>query len=196
MELSIDCALASAAARSRSLFRAVQPGEPSLCLSCQLSPLGGQRLVWATTRKASLSALSYRVGLSTFVVLLAALALAAPKPSDPKECPVTEHSLDAIEVAIEQAATCRQSMDIFQACAYVVSGDVPLGQAVIRKCEGDFVTKLDASRKRAYEQKIKRCWRKYRHELGTMYRSFEAMCAAAVAQDYSRRFLAGTKKRK
>src|SRR5438445_2225199 len=169
-----------------------------LSLSCQLSPLGAQRLVWATTRKASLSALSYRVGLSTFVVLLAALALAAPKPSDPKECPVTERSLDAIEAAIEQAATCQQSMDIFEACAYVASGDVPLGQAVIRKCEGDFVTKLDASRKRAYEQKIRRCWRKYRHELGTMYRSFEAMCAAAVAQAYSRRFLglARAKRRK
>jgi len=89
-------------------------------------------------------------------------------------------------------------MDIFQSCAYVASGDVPLGQAVIRKCEGDFVTKLDASRKRAYEQKIKRCWRKYRHELGTMYRSFEAMCAAAVAQAYSQRFLglARAKRRK
>src|SRR5438552_17954097 len=184
--------------RARDTWFDTYPGRGaiSLCLSCQLSPLGAQRLVWATTRKGPLSTLSYRVGLGTFVVLLAPLALAAPKPSDPKECPVSEHSLDAIEAAIEQAATCQQSMDIFQACAYVASGDVPLGQAVIRKCEGDFVTELDASRKRAYEQKIKRCWRKYRHELGTMYRSFEAMCAAAVAQDYSRRFLAGTKKRK
>ena len=50
--------------------------------------------------------------------------------------------------------------------------------------------------KRAYEQEIKRCWRKYRREAGTMYRSFEAMCAAAVAQAYSRRFLAGTKRPK
>ncbi len=57
-----------------------------------------------------------------------------------------------------------------------------------------FLTKLNGSRKRAYEQEIKRCWRKYRREAGTMYRSFEAMCAAAVAQAYSRRFLAGTKR--
>jgi hypothetical protein len=42
-------------------------------------------------------------------------------------------------------------------------------------------------REAAYEQKIKRCWRKYRREGGTMYRSFEAMCAAAIAQSYSRR---------
>jgi hypothetical protein len=76
----------------------------------------------------------------------------------------------------------------------VASGDVPLGQAVIRKCEGDFLKKLNARQKRAYENEVKRCWRKYRREAGTMYRSFEAMCAAAVAQSYSRRFLGGTKR--
>jgi hypothetical protein len=122
-------------------------------------------------------------------VLLASVAVAAPKPSTPKECPVTEHSLDAIEAAIEKAASCEQSMDIFEACAYGASGDVALGQAAIGKCEGDFLGKLNASQKRGYEQESKRCWRKYRREGGTMYRSFEAMCAAAVAQAYSRRFM-------
>ena len=34
-------------------------------------------------------------------------------------------------------------MEIFQACAYGASGDVPLGGAVIGKCEGDFLTKLN-----------------------------------------------------
>jgi hypothetical protein len=128
------------------------------------------------------------LALSAFL-LLASVALAAPKPSTPKECPVTEHSLDAIETAIEKAASCEQSMDIFQACAYGASGDVALGQAVIGKCEGDFLGKLNSGQKRAYEEEIKRCWRKYRREAGTMYRSFEAMCAAAVAQAYSRRLM-------
>jgi hypothetical protein len=128
------------------------------------------------------------LGLSTFL-LLGSIALAAPKPSAPKECPVTEHSLDAIEAAIAKAVSCEQSMDIFQACADVASGDVPLARAVIGKCEGDFLNKLNASQKRAYEQESKRCWRKYRREMGTMYRSFEAMCAAGVAQAYSRRFM-------
>jgi hypothetical protein len=139
-----------------------------------------------------------RLSLASAFVLLASIALAAPKPSTPKECPVTEHSLEAIEAAIAKAASCEESMEIFQACAYAASGDVPLGRAVIGKCEGDFLNKLDASRKRTYEQEIKRCWRKYRREGGTMYRSFEAMCAAAVAQTYSRRFLrtGGAKKQK
>jgi hypothetical protein len=164
----------------------------SLCH--QLSVLGAQRLVWATTRKPSPFALSHRAGLGMLAALFASVAWAAPKSSDAKQCPVTEHSLDAIEAAIEQAASCRESMDIFQACAYVASGDVPLGQAVIGKCEGDFLNKLNAHQKRAYENEIKRCWRKYRRESGTMYRSFEAMCAAGVAQAYSRRFRGGTKK--
>jgi hypothetical protein len=128
------------------------------------------------------------LAISAFL-LLACVALAAPKPSTPKECPVTEHSLDAIEAAIEKAPSCEQSMDIFQACAYGASGDVALGQAVIGKCEGDFLGKLNSGQKRAYEQEIKRCWRKYRREGGTMYRSFEAMCAAGVAQAYSRRLM-------
>jgi hypothetical protein len=88
-------------------------------------------------------------------------------------------------------------MEMFQACAYGASGDVPLGGAVIGKCESDFLTKLNAKEKQAYERELKRCWQKYRRESGTMYRSFEAMCAAAVAQAYSRRFLraGGAKKR-
>jgi hypothetical protein len=117
------------------------------------------------------------------------VALAAPKPSTPKECPLSEHSLDAVEAAIAKAASCEQSMDIFQACAFGASGYVALGQAVIGKCEGDFLGKLNASQKRSYEQESKHCWRKYRRESGTMYRSFEAMCAAAVAQAYSRRLM-------
>jgi len=137
-----------------------------------------------------------RAGLGAFAALFASLALAAPKPSEPKECPVTEHSLDAIEAAIDQGVSCQQSMGIFQACAYVASGDVPLGEAVIRKCEGDFLNKLTSPQKRAYERQIKRCWRKYAREAGTMYRSFEAMCAAAVAQAYSRRVITATKRPK
>jgi hypothetical protein len=131
------------------------------------------------------------------VLLPASIALSAPKPSEQKECPVAEHSLDAIEAAIGKAASCQESMEIFQACAYGASGDVPLAQAVIGKCEGDFLTKLNAKKKEAYERELKRCWQKYRRESGTMYRSFEAMCAAAVAQAYSRRFLrAGVAKKR
>jgi len=122
-------------------------------------------------------------------LLLVCIAPGAPKPNEPKECPVTGRDLEAIEAAIQKAVSCEESMETFQACAYAASGDVPLGQAVIRKCEGDFMNKLNASQKRAYEQKLKRCWRKYRREAGTMYRSFEAMCAAGVAQAYSRSFL-------
>jgi hypothetical protein len=137
------------------------------------------------------------LAVSVFL-LLTSIVLGAPKPSAAKECPVTEHDLEAIEAAIAKAASCEESMHIFQACAYVASGDVLLGRAVISKCEGDFLNKLNPSQKRAYEWEIKRCWRKYRRELGTMYRSFEAMCAAAVAQAYSGRFLraGGAKERK
>ena len=91
-----------------------------------------------------------RMSLAFSTVLLpACIAVGAPKPSEQKECPVAEHSLDAIEASIAKAASCRESMEIFQACAYGASGDVPLGGAVIGKCEGDFLTKLNAKEKHA-----------------------------------------------
>ena len=48
---------------------------------------------------------------------------------------------------------------------------------------------LDAAQRRAYDREQKRCQRKYAHEDGTMYRSFEAFCGADVARNYSAKFL-------
>jgi hypothetical protein len=92
---------------------------------------------------------------------------------------VSERSLEAIAQAITAAGSCDKSMEVFEACSYAASGDVPLGEAVIKTCEGDFQAKLNAGQRKTYEQAIKGCWQKYRRESGTMYRSFEAMCAAA-----------------
>ena len=122
-------------------------------------------------------------------LLLISLATAAPKRAEPKECPVAELALEAVETAIQNAASCQTSMDTFEACSRVASGDVLLGEAVIRKCEDDFLHKLDVGRKQAYQRELNHCWHKYRGQPETMYRSFEAMCAAGVAQNYSRRFL-------
>jgi len=132
-----------------------------------------------------------------FLAFQAIMLLMSVAPGDePKQCLVTEGGLDDIEVAIEKAASCEKSMETFQACAFAASGDVQLGEAVIRKCESDFLNKLSGSEERTYHQKLKRCWQKYRRESGSLYRSFEAMCAAGVAQAYSRRFSkAGDRKR-
>jgi hypothetical protein len=48
---------------------------------------------------------------------------------------------------------------------------------------------LNAAKRRAYDREQKRCQRKYAHEDGTMYRSFEAFCGADVARNYSAKFL-------
>jgi hypothetical protein len=74
-----------------------------------------------------------------------------------------------------------------EACAYGASGDVALGAVVTAKCEGDFLSRLGNSERRAYDRALDRCRRKYRNESGTMFRSFEAFCRAAVARDYSDR---------
>ncbi len=70
-----------------------------------------------------------------------------------------------------------------------VSGDVSLGAAVTKKCEGDILCKLSGAQKRVYDCEQKRCARKYQNTAGTMYRSFEAFCGAYAARDSSAKFL-------
>jgi hypothetical protein len=121
------------------------------------------------------------------IVAMATAPVAAPI----EDCPT--RGGDNILDLLDQAPTCEKALAFFEACAYGSSGDVGLSEVVIRKCEGDFLTKLSKSQRQAYDQGQKRCWRKYRNESGTMYRSFEAFCSANLAKNYARRFAKGSK---
>src|SRR5215831_6278686 len=87
--------------------------------------------------------------------------------------------------AIGATPGCDQAMKLFQDCSLGTSGDIRLGAAVEKKCESDFLTRLTAPRKNAYQREMEACDRKYQNESGTMYRSFTAFCRAQVAQRYS-----------
>ena len=121
----------------------------------------------------------YRAVLSVSVFLLFA------SPASAEDCPTSGY--EEIEKLLADAPSCDKSMKLFEACEYSASGDVGLGEIVIKKCEGDFLGKLSKSERASYDRKIKACWHKYAKEGGTMYRSFEAFCAAGVAQTYARR---------
>jgi hypothetical protein len=82
----------------------------------------------------------------------------------------------------------RKAREWFGICSYGASGDVPLGQIVTEKCEGDFLAKLTKAQRRTYEQKIKTCDDEYKNEDGSMYRAMAAGCRVDVAQSYARRF--------
>ena len=98
-------------------------------------------------------------------------------------------TLDEIVNAINATPGCERAMKLFEACEYGTSGDIHLGAAVEKKCEGDFLGRFKAPQKRAYQREMLACDRKYQGESGTMYRSFTAFCRAEVAQRYSRRAL-------
>jgi hypothetical protein len=115
----------------------------------------------------------------------------APAAAATKDCPTLDG--DKILERLDQAPTCADSRALFEACSYGASGDVGLSEVVVRKCEGDFLTKLSKSQRHAYDQQHKRCSRKYQNQSGTMYRSFEAFCSANLARDYARRFAKGSK---
>jgi hypothetical protein len=115
----------------------------------------------------------------------------APAAAATLDCP--SHDRDNILDLLDQAPTCEQSLALFQACSYGAGGDVALSEIVIRKCEGDFLTKLNKSQRQSYDRQQKQCSLKYRNGSGTMYRSFEAFCSANLAKDYARRFAKGSK---
>ncbi|MGH7880785.1 MAG: hypothetical protein ACREQD_15005, partial [Candidatus Binataceae bacterium] len=101
------------------------------------------------------------------------------------ECPTLD--LQEQQALLSKAPSRGQSMKLFEACQRGSSGDISLGEIVIKKCEDTFLGKLSKSKHDAYGRKIKACWHKYARQSGTMYRSFEAFCAAGVAQTYAQR---------
>src|SRR5215207_8819091 len=122
----------------------------------------------------------------TVLAVSAMLLLATPLRA--KDCPVQEFGLEAREDAIRKAATCRQALEIMQACAYGASGDTGLSSAVRERCEPEFLPKLSKAQKRAYDREQKRCDDKYARQSGTMYRSFTAFCQAKSAMAHAAKF--------
>jgi hypothetical protein len=98
---------------------------------------------------------------------------------------------DEIVDAINATSSCERAMKLFEDCEFGSSGDVRLGAAVEKKCEGDFLTRLSAPQKAAYQREMRACDSKYRNQSGTMYLSFTAFCRTGVAQRYSRKALEG-----
>ncbi len=125
--------------------------------------------------------------LCRMVLAVSAIVLIA-SPVRAKDCPVQEFSLDAREDAIRKASTCRQALEIMEACAYGASGDTGLGGALHERCEPEFLPRLSKAQQRAYNREQKRGDAKYARQSGTMYRSFTAFCQAQSAVNYARRF--------
>jgi hypothetical protein len=127
-----------------------------------------------------------RFGLPAAVL---AIVISVSGPASAAVCQAKSITADEIIEAINAAPGCEPAMKLFQDCSFGASGDVQLGEAVEKKCEGDFLSRLKAPQKRAYRREMALCDRKYRNESGTMYRSFTAFCRAEVAQRYSQRAL-------
>jgi hypothetical protein len=121
-------------------------------------------------------------GLAVLAVILSFDA----GPARASICLGQSMSQEETVAAISATSGCDKAMKLFKDCAYTASGDVVLGEAVEKKCEIDFLPRLSAMRKRAYQGELKRCDEKYRGKEGTMYLSFTAFCRAEVSQRYAR----------
>ena len=112
-----------------------------------------------------------------------------------KDCPVHDFGLEARENAIRMAATCRQALEVMDACSYGAGGDTGLSSAVRERCEPEFLPMLSKAQKRAYDRDQRQCDRKYARESGTMYRSFTAFCQARIAVAHAAKFGVSAKAR-
>ena len=121
--------------------------------------------------------------------ILAVILSLGASPALAVVCQNTSMSLDEVVDVIKAAPGCGGAMKIFTECSLGTSGDIRMGEAVENKCEGDFLGKLKAQQKQAYQREMTVCDRKYRNESGTMYRSFTAFCRAEISQRYSARAL-------
>jgi hypothetical protein len=125
----------------------------------------------------------FQAGLGGLAVVLSLSA----NPALAAICLHKSMSLDEIVHAINATPGCERAMKLFEDCELSSSGDIRLGAAVEKKCEGDFLTGLQASQKKAYQREMGVCDWRYAKEDGTMYRSFTAFCRAEIAQRYSQR---------
>jgi hypothetical protein len=132
--------------------------------------------------------------LRSFMAGLAALLYLGAAPAFAAVCLDKSMTSDEIVDTIKAGPGCERAMKVFEACEFGASGDVDLGAAVEKKCEGDFLAGLKPPQKAAYQREMRACDRKYRNQSGTMYLSFTAFCRAEVAQRHSRQALkaAGT----
>jgi len=132
-----------------------------------------------------------RMILTAGALAISIAASAAKDAAKKEECPTLNHQ--EIENLLRRAPSCQRAIALFEICQFGSSGDVSFGALVTHKCEGDFLSKLTAAQRRTYDGEQKRCRRKYLHEDGSMYRSFEAVCGADVARNYSAKFRKGVR---
>ena len=133
-----------------------------------------------------------RIVLAAVTLAISIAASAAREESKQEKCPTLDHQ--EIEELLRQAPSCQRAVAMFEICQFGSSGDVGLGAVVTEKCEADFLGKLTAVQRRAYDGEQKACGRKYLNKSGTMYRSFEAFCGAHVARNYSAKALKAVRK--
>ena len=120
-------------------------------------------------------------------VFLAVLLFAGAVPAVAEDCPVKPFEMDGIIAAVNAASGCDASMKVFEACQMGSTADVQFGDAVEKKCEAAFLSRLKTPQKRAYQDQFGRCEEKYADKQGTMWRAATAMCRAAVSQRYAHR---------
>jgi hypothetical protein len=129
------------------------------------------------------------VAAKTVLAGMALIVSLGGSPAFAAVCLDKSMTLDEIVDAINATAGCSKAMKLFEACELGTSGDVRLGAAVEKKCEGDFRAGLGAPQRASYQREMRACDGKYQNQSGTMYLSFTAFCRAEVSQRYSRQAL-------
>ncbi len=128
-----------------------------------------------------------RVAQFTAGVLCLLLAASAAQAERLEKCPVDNSRPTEVSEAVSSAPSCAQAYEVMNVCRSNSSGDAPLADIVIQKCEQVFLPTLDAPGQRAYGVARDACVRRFAHQKGPTAASFQSTCEAGVAVVFAHR---------
>ena len=121
-----------------------------------------------------------RMILACFDILL------LTRPGAAEDCQALDFT--AREALVRKAPTCDKAIEQFGNCNAGGSGDINLGQIATERCQADFLTKLSAKQRRAYQAGIKSCNDEVKEGEGTLSRAMAAGCRADLAQKFAHKY--------
>ncbi|MBB4006757.1 lysozyme inhibitor LprI family protein [Allorhizobium taibaishanense] len=92
---------------------------------------------------------------------------------------------DELLAAITKTKSCKAAAALYNDCIWGSSADTAFAAAAVRKCEADFVPKLNKSEMTNYADRMQLCAYQYSMTSGTFYMSMAAGCQVGIAEQFS-----------
>ena len=97
----------------------------------------------------------------------------------------TQEAADALEKSLQEQKTCKAAAQLMDQCWWGSSADSGFSSILVKKCEGEFFSKLSPAGMENYVTAMQLCAYEYARQEGTISISEAAMCQADVAEQFA-----------